>query len=229
MCRQLVNAHLARTSRRRLLSYIQVNRTLYQRQAPTQDSPRAPASSSRPGGGSSGKANVMPPPSRRRHSALAWLALAACVCLAASPVAVQGAVQVADYDPNTDAHGGSLLTPTRGRLLGRTFLWEIPRDPVGVLFMAHGCVHDAADFWPHSKACPQCSGGQPLCEGMHCTRSGDQQSVPIPRPLLLCPCLRHLDLGRRPMQACLRRWRTRSRRCGAATLCWRSIRPTGTP
>lgn len=74
----------------------------------------------------------------------------------------RAAVAAGKYDPKTDAHGGSLLTPMRGRLLKRTFYWEIPHDPVGVLFMAHGCVHDAADFWPHSKACPQCSGGYPL-------------------------------------------------------------------
>lgn len=49
--------------------------------------------------------------------------------------------------------------PLQGEVGGRKFWFEIPHDPVGVLFMAHGCVHDAADFWPPSDACTECSGG----------------------------------------------------------------------
>lgn len=81
------------------------------------------------------------------------------VCLAAAALAPARAAL--KYDSNTDAYGGTLLTPTKGTLDKRDFYFEIPHDPVGVLFMAHGCVHDAADFWPSSAACPECSGALP--------------------------------------------------------------------
>lgn len=96
----------------------------------------------------------------------AALALLACLALGSAPLTARAAVKIPDepssaaqtFDANTDEAGGSLMTPIRGELLGRTFYFEIPHNPVGVLFMAHGCVHDAADFWPASKACPECSG-----------------------------------------------------------------------
>ncbi|KAL4441477.1 hypothetical protein ABPG77_001981 [Micractinium sp. CCAP 211/92] len=100
-------------------------------------------------------ASVSSPPAwHGRRSAALGFALALLV-LAAAPHAARAALR---YDPDSDAEGGSLMTPTRGELLSRRFYYEIPHDPVGVLFMAHGCVHDAADFWPPSKACPECSG-----------------------------------------------------------------------
>ncbi|KAI7843771.1 hypothetical protein COHA_002669 [Chlorella ohadii] len=37
-------------------------------------------------------------------------------------------------------------------------LWEVPPLPTGVLFVAHGCNHAAADFWPPSERCPHCTG-----------------------------------------------------------------------
>ena len=83
-----------------------------------------------------------------------WAALALAACLAA----VAPARAALKYDSNTDAYGGPLLTPTKGHEEDRDFYFEIPHNPVGVLFMAHGCVHDAADFWPPSDACPECSG-----------------------------------------------------------------------
>lgn len=43
---------------------------------------------------------------------------------------------------------------------GRKYYFEVPHNPVGVLFMAHGCVHDASDFWPPSDACKECSGAR---------------------------------------------------------------------
>lgn len=83
---------------------------------------------------------------------VAVLALSLC----AAPRPAWAAVK---YDKDTDAGGGDLMTPQRGELMSRRYYFEIPHDPVGVLFMAHGCVHDAADFWPPSDACPECSGG----------------------------------------------------------------------
>lgn len=37
-------------------------------------------------------------------------------------------------------------------------LWEVPASPTGVLFLAHGCNHAAADFWPPATSCPHCTG-----------------------------------------------------------------------
>ncbi|EFN56834.1 hypothetical protein CHLNCDRAFT_144402 [Chlorella variabilis] len=112
------------------------------------------AATPRQRGTSSSSSSMLP---RQQHRA-AWsaaLAVVACLGLAAAPLAAHAAVKLGG---DTDMEGSSLLTPTRGEVMGRTFYFEIPHNPVGVLFMAHGCVHDAADFWPPSKACPECSG-----------------------------------------------------------------------
>lgn len=37
-------------------------------------------------------------------------------------------------------------------------LWEVPRKPKGVLFVAHGCSHQGSDFWPASQRCKHCLG-----------------------------------------------------------------------
>ncbi|KAL4444236.1 hypothetical protein ABPG75_011973 [Micractinium tetrahymenae] len=86
------------------------------------------------------------------------ITLGVALLLLALALAPQRSWAAVRYDPDSDAEGGSLMTPTRGELLNRRFYFEIPHNPVGVLFMAHGCVHDAADFWPPSEACPECSG-----------------------------------------------------------------------
>ena len=155
-----------------------------------------------------------------RSSALA-ACLAACVVLALAP---RGARAELKYGGLADAFGGPLMTPTAGELLKRKYWFEIPQNPVGVLFMAHGCVHDAADFWPPSAACPECSGalaggGGGVLGAGRCWQAGGRQERPraaagaarwaasagarrSPPALRPCPAL----------QACQRRWRTRSRR-----------------
>lgn len=67
-------------------------------------------------------------------AAAAWC-LAAVLLLAA---ALRPAAAALSYDSETDAYGGTLLTPTKGQLNSRRFYWEVPHEPVGVLFMAHG-------------------------------------------------------------------------------------------
>ena len=37
-------------------------------------------------------------------------------------------------------------------------LWEVPKKPKRVLFVAHGCSHAGSDFWPASPACKHCLG-----------------------------------------------------------------------
>jgi hypothetical protein len=37
-------------------------------------------------------------------------------------------------------------------------LWEVPLEPRGVLFVAHGCAHQGSDFWPASDRCQHCLG-----------------------------------------------------------------------
>eukprot|EP01026_Neomeris_dumetosa_P020694 TRINITY_DN1833_c0_g1_i1.p1 TRINITY_DN1833_c0_g1~~TRINITY_DN1833_c0_g1_i1.p1 ORF type:complete len:473 (-),score=22.30 TRINITY_DN1833_c0_g1_i1:748-2166(-) len=53
----------------------------------------------------------------------------------------------------------------RKKIEGLDVLYEIPQnqDPIGILFLAHGCNRRATDFWPKSELCPDCIG-QP--EGM---------------------------------------------------------------
>lgn len=73
---------------------------------------------------------VQPASGGRRFAALG-VALV-LLALAVLPHAAWAAVR---YDPGSDAEGGSLMTPTRGELLNRRFYFEIPHNPVGVLFM----------------------------------------------------------------------------------------------
>lgn len=37
-------------------------------------------------------------------------------------------------------------------------LWEVPEQPKGVLFVAHGCSHSGSDWWPPSQRCRHCLG-----------------------------------------------------------------------
>lgn len=48
--------------------------------------------------------------------------------------------------------------PTLQNISDLETLWEVPPSPTGVLFLAHGCNHAAADFWPPSQRCPHCTG-----------------------------------------------------------------------
>jgi hypothetical protein len=54
-------------------------------------------------------------------------------------------------------------------LLGEPFIWDdseavyqLPATtsgkPKGLVFLAHGCGHSAADWWPVSSTCPSCVG-----------------------------------------------------------------------
>ena len=136
---------------------------------PTPPPPRIPPVAP---GGAPGPADA----SRRRNTSL--LALAAAVCsLAAMFVVVtkideRGAARTAAaayaarvgalsaervaesphavmYDP----FGGPPGSPDRVELA-----WQTPPDPVGLLFVAHGCGHAATDFFPRSDRCPTCAG-----------------------------------------------------------------------
>jgi hypothetical protein len=37
-------------------------------------------------------------------------------------------------------------------------VFELPRFPKGLVFLAHGCHHSAGDFWSYSASCPMCIG-----------------------------------------------------------------------
>lgn len=97
------------------------------------------------------------------RSAALGVALALLV-LAAAPQAARAAIR---YDPDSDAEGGSLMTPTRGELLNRRFYYEIPHDPVGVLFMGEHAA--AVRHWMRRiellcRAVARQAGVQPSCE-----------------------------------------------------------------
>lgn len=177
-------------------------------------------------------------PAGGRLRPAAALALLACLALGSAPLTARAAVKIPDepsaaaqtFDANTDEAGGSLMTPIRGELLGRTFYFEIPHNPVGVLFMAHGCVHDAADFWPASKACPECSGAAGLA-GRCCQPPAAQGSFRwycsslLPWHMVTERSGWDLPAGLQHshthtiLQVCLRRWHTPSRLWRAAMRC----------
>ncbi|PSC75566.1 hypothetical protein C2E20_1341 [Micractinium conductrix] len=98
----------------------------------------------------------MAPSCSRRGTPPALAALLLSLGAALSTLAgVHAALKI---DSGTDINRGDLMSPLRGELMNRKFYYEVPHDPVGVLVMAHGCVHDAADFWPPGATCEECSG-----------------------------------------------------------------------
>jgi hypothetical protein len=55
---------------------------------------------------------------------------------------------------------GACTLPPRTALTrnSRRSTWQVPKNPKGAVFLAHGCVHSAYNFWPQSEACPECRG-----------------------------------------------------------------------
>ncbi len=51
------------------------------------------------------------------------------------------------------------LSGTYETIEGVEAVWQLPpREPRGLILLAHGCHHGAPDFWPHSPSCPACIG-----------------------------------------------------------------------
>eukprot|EP00668_Euglena_longa_P029279 GGOE01036625.1.p1 GENE.GGOE01036625.1~~GGOE01036625.1.p1 ORF type:complete len:359 (+),score=68.82 GGOE01036625.1:57-1079(+) len=53
---------------------------------------------------------------------------------------------------------GGVAEPQYSVEEGTEFIWQRPRNPKAVLFLAHGCSHSATDWWNKSRACPKCIG-----------------------------------------------------------------------
>jgi hypothetical protein len=95
---------------------------------------------------------------------------------AAGPVPAPTQQSARVYGDNRE--GKPLLTPSQTELEGRTFYYEIPNNPKGLLVLFHGCYHSAYDFWPEQDDCPECRGecwspcahpGGPTCVSItHC-------------------------------------------------------------
>jgi zinc transporter 2 len=52
----------------------------------------------------------------------------------------------------------NLGDPTYEAIGGAEVVWHSPPNPKAILFLAHGCNHQATDFWHPTSACPQCTG-----------------------------------------------------------------------
>jgi hypothetical protein len=109
---------------------------------------------------------------RRRAAPLAAAVLAAALLAAAArPAAAQLPAAAPSPQPSAgmlavqppvnaslNRNGQPLMTPTFVNIAGREVYYEVPQDPVGLLFFFHGCVHNAFDHWYNSPACPECRG-----------------------------------------------------------------------
>ncbi|KAH9624866.1 hypothetical protein KSS87_002564 [Heliosperma pusillum] len=51
-----------------------------------------------------------------------------------------------------------LPLPTMESINGRDIIWQIPVNPIAVLFIAHGCGGTALNFWDKGSTCPSCVG-----------------------------------------------------------------------
>ncbi|KAL4426995.1 hypothetical protein ABPG77_009556 [Micractinium sp. CCAP 211/92] len=67
--------------------------------------------------------------------------------------------QPARNDTATEkAQAESSRWPKRRVIKDLETLWEVPHQPRGVLFVAHGCSHSGSDWWPPSQRCQHCLG-----------------------------------------------------------------------
>ncbi|EFN55356.1 hypothetical protein CHLNCDRAFT_134385 [Chlorella variabilis] len=57
--------------------------------------------------------------------------------------------------PNVD---WSDLKPYQDFKHKHEFFYQVPENPRAVVFLAHGCVHSAHNYWPQSEECPECRG-----------------------------------------------------------------------
>ena len=48
--------------------------------------------------------------------------------------------------------------PTYDEIGGAEVVWHSKPNPKAILFLAHGCNHQATDFWHLCKTCPKCTG-----------------------------------------------------------------------
>jgi hypothetical protein len=97
--------------------------------------------------------------------AAALLAAAARPAAAQLPAAAPSPQPWADVraaqpaaDASLNREGQPLMTPTYVKIAGREVYYEVPQDPVGLLFFFHGCVHNAFDHWYKQTSCPECRG-----------------------------------------------------------------------
>eukprot|EP00240_Pyramimonas_obovata_P005220 CAMPEP_0118953172 /NCGR_PEP_ID=MMETSP1169-20130426/56086_1 /TAXON_ID=36882 /ORGANISM="Pyramimonas obovata, Strain CCMP722" /LENGTH=425 /DNA_ID=CAMNT_0006900565 /DNA_START=104 /DNA_END=1381 /DNA_ORIENTATION=- len=65
--------------------------------------------------------------------------------------------------PNPHMHLGSNDKLNSGAVVyeeigGAEVVWLSPPNPKAILFVAHGCNHQATDFWHPSETCPKCTG-----------------------------------------------------------------------
>ncbi|XP_074309309.1 uncharacterized protein LOC141643872 isoform X2 [Silene latifolia] len=51
-----------------------------------------------------------------------------------------------------------LPLPTMEFINGREIIWQIPTNPIAVLFIAHGCGGTSLNFWDQGSTCPKCVG-----------------------------------------------------------------------
>ena len=70
---------------------------------------------------------------------------------------------------------------------------QIPANPVGTVYISHGCAHAASNYWPKSADCPECEGlpeelshvWQALKKGYAGERVGMARTL---HPWSLAPC-----------------------------------------
>lgn len=55
-------------------------------------------------------------------------------------------------------HTSIQFQPSVEFMNGTNLIWQIPESPKAVLFLAHGCNGQAANFWDKSPSCPNCVG-----------------------------------------------------------------------
>ena len=80
-----------------------------------------------------------------------------------APAAAPAPASQPVINPSLNRAGQPVLTPTRAELAGREVYYEVPQDPVALLFFFHGCKHYAYDHWYPHPACPECRGAPPTC------------------------------------------------------------------
>eukprot|EP00808_Paulinella_micropora_P012877 g79783.t1 len=68
-------------------------------------------------------------------------------------------LSASSMEENVKHSGRGYALGTRAELSGTEFVYHLPsKDPIGIIFMAHGCNHNSLDFGRKSEKCPNCIG-----------------------------------------------------------------------
>ncbi|XP_008791861.1 uncharacterized protein LOC103708619 isoform X1 [Phoenix dactylifera] len=103
-------------------------------------------------------------PTKPFHDTQRWRAVALAslvLVLVTSTIIIKGKPSSPSGVSNLKSnsfHTSIQFQPSVEFMNGTNLIWQIPKSPKAVLFLAHGCNGQAANFWDKSPSCQNCVG-----------------------------------------------------------------------